>query len=83
MTNVTISVPSDLKDKLDQYSEINWSEVARKAWKEKLDKLELLDRLTINSTASDAEIEELSKKIKHGMALAHDRRAKELSKAKA
>ena len=31
MANLTLAIPTELKAKMDQYPEINWSEVARQA----------------------------------------------------
>lgn len=75
MTNVTIAVPNDLKSKLDGRPEINWSEVARQAWRQKLSQLETLDKLTANVNVTDEDIEELSKKVKKGVADWHDKRS--------
>jgi hypothetical protein len=72
--NVTISVNSELKKKMAKRPEMNWSEVARQAWEEKLEKLELLNELTKNSTATDKDIMEISRKIKAGMARWHEKR---------
>ena len=72
---MTIAVPRQLKDQLDKHPEMNWSEVARQAWIAKLsnlEKLELLNELTKNSKATDEDIEELSKKLKHSIALRHE-----------
>jgi len=71
MVNVTISVPSELKVLIDRHPEINWSEVARQAWKQKAEQLELLNSLTSGSKASDSDIMEISRKIKAGMAKWH------------
>ncbi len=69
--NVTVSVPEDLKKGLDSRSEINWSEVARQAWKAKLDQLELLDSLTAASKATDADVEELGRMLRKNIAHRH------------
>ena len=74
MVNVTVSVPDNLKRSLDQRAEINWSEVARQAWREKLSKLELLDRITAGSKATEKDVEELSKLIKKGVAERHSKK---------
>jgi hypothetical protein len=34
MPNVTIRVPDDLKEEMDDHPEINWSEVARRSMRE-------------------------------------------------
>ncbi|WP_297486555.1 hypothetical protein [Thermococcus sp.] len=40
MPNITLSVPPDVYKKMKEYSEIRWSEVARKAIVEYLERLE-------------------------------------------
>jgi len=73
MANMTISVPNELKAMLDRYPEMNWSEVARQAWKNKAEQLELLNKLTERSKATDKDIEELGRLIKKGIANKHDK----------
>ena len=73
MANMTISVPDELKAMLERHPEMNWSEVARQAWKSKAEQLELLNRLTARSNATDKDIEELGKLMKKGIAARHDK----------
>jgi len=55
MTNVTITVPEDLKRKMEKANGINWSSVARKAFEEAILKKEMskaaeeIDRLRASS----------------------------------
>jgi hypothetical protein len=72
MANMTISVPDELKAMLDRHPEMNWSEVARQAWKGKVEQLELLNKLTMRSKATDKDIDELTRLIKKGIAKRHD-----------
>lgn len=72
MSNVCVSVPEDMKRRLDKFESVNWSAVARQAFAEQLTKLELMDKLTAKSIATDKDIEDLSKKIKAGLAKRHD-----------
>lgn len=72
MANMTISYPDELKKLLDKYPELNWSEVARQAWRQKAEQLELLNRLTANSKATDKDVMEISRKINRGIAGWHD-----------
>ena len=55
MPNMTLAIPVDLKEKMDHFKEINWSEVARQAIREKTLLLEKMNQLLSNSklTASD------------------------------
>lgn len=64
MVNVTVSVPEEMKKKMDKFAVINWSEVAREAFAEQISKMELLKALTSKSKATDKEVEMLAKKIK-------------------
>ncbi|HIH20357.1 TPA: hypothetical protein HA244_03760 [Candidatus Micrarchaeota archaeon] len=71
MANVTVSVSDDLKAKMDKHSIINWSEVARNAFFEQVEELELLQKITSKSTATEKDIDEISKKIRHGILKRH------------
>lgn len=71
MANVSVSVSREMKKKLDSIDTMNWSAVARKAFATELSKLELMEKLTSKSKATDKDIEELSKKIKAGVAKKH------------
>lgn len=72
--NVTLSVPIELKDKMDSFKEINWSEVMRTTLSEKVRRLELmkrLDELTAGSKLTEDDIKRISDKIKEGIAKRH------------
>ncbi len=53
MVNMTISIPGELKDELDLFPEINWSEVARQAFKGKVADLKFLLEFKKNSTLTE------------------------------
>ncbi|HLC79821.1 MAG TPA: hypothetical protein VJG83_05385 [archaeon] len=72
MASVSVSVPDEMKRKLEKFDTVNWSAVARKAFESELSKLELMDKLTSKSKATDKDIKELSKKIKAGMTQWHN-----------
>ena len=63
MVNITLSLPTELKKSLDKHSEINWSEVARQAFKDKLTKLSILEKFSSKFELSEKDIKELSDKI--------------------
>lgn len=63
MPNMTLAIPSDLKEKMDQFKEINWSEVARQAIREKTSLLEKMNTLLSNSKLNDADIQEHASQI--------------------
>lgn len=45
MVKVTLSIPKELKDKLDRYPELSWSEILRRGIKEKIKKLKKFEEL--------------------------------------
>jgi hypothetical protein len=74
MVNVTVSVPVEMKSKMDEYAIINWSEVARQAFAGQLKRLEMLKAITAESKATEQDVEELSKKVKAGVLKRHEER---------
>ena len=64
MGNITLSVPEDVHKDMKQFSEVKWSEVARKAIIEKLETLKLAESLAKKSKLTEADVREFSKKIK-------------------
>ena len=44
MPTVTISLPKELKERLDKHKDINWSEVFRTAFEKKVKELEEFER---------------------------------------
>ncbi len=56
MTNITLSVPPELKTQMERFPEINWSEVARNSIRQKIVQLSFLKELTMDSeiTPEDA-----------------------------
>ena len=72
--NVTLSVPVELKDKMDSFKEINWSEVMRNTLSDKVRRLELmkrLDELTAGSKLTEEDVKRIGDKIKEGIAKRH------------
>ena len=43
MTNMTISIPSSLCEKMKRYAEVKWSEVVRKSIADYISKMEIVD----------------------------------------
>lgn len=44
MVSVTLSVPEELKKKMDKFEWLNWSAIAREAWLKRMKQLEILER---------------------------------------
>jgi len=66
MGNITLSMPDNIQAEMKQFSEVKWSEVARKAIIEKLGVLHLAEKLSKKSKLTEKDIKEFSKKIKSG-----------------
>ena len=63
MPNVTVSVDDSLKSQMDDHPEINWSEVARQAIREKVRDLRVMKELVEGSELTEEDIEELAARI--------------------
>ena len=63
MVSITLSVPLDLKKEMDNFSEINWSAVARDAIKKKLILLEKFKEFTKDSELNEIDALNFGKKI--------------------
>ncbi|HEY0089003.1 MAG TPA: hypothetical protein VGB37_09170 [Candidatus Lokiarchaeia archaeon] len=55
MTNITLSIPPELKAEMEKFPEINWSEVARNSIKQKIVELNFLKGLTMDSELTPEE----------------------------
>lgn len=67
MANMTLSVPDELQARLKNHPEIVWSEVARRAMAEKLEQLELFEKLVAKSKLTEKDAFEIGEKIKAGV----------------
>ena len=63
MPNVTLSIPEALHEKMKKHSEIRWSEVVRKTISEKIEDLEVLDKLTRKSKLTQEDVDEIARKV--------------------
>lgn len=63
MPTITLAVPEELKKDMDEAKEINWSEVARAAIREKITQLKLFKAITSKSKLTEKDALELGKKI--------------------
>ena len=68
MVNMTLSIPKEIKNKMEVFPEINWSEVARQAFKKKLSDLELLEKIKSESTLDEEEAIRLGRELNKKMA---------------
>ena len=63
MVSVTLSVPQELKNEMDMHPEMNWSEIARQAIKNKLFILKKMDDLLMNSKLTQEDALIVGKKV--------------------
>ena len=69
MVNITLSVPEELHKKMRIFNEVKWSEIARKAIEQRINDLEVMNKIALKSKLTKKDIEEISKKIKRASAL--------------
>jgi hypothetical protein len=63
MTNITLSIPEDLKKEMEKFPEINWSEVARDSIKKKIAQLSFLKGFRMDSDITVDEALKLGKEV--------------------
>lgn len=68
MVSITLSVPVELKKEMDAHPELNWSEVARQAIRDKLVLLKRMDALLAGSKLSEEDALELGRKVNKAVA---------------
>jgi len=72
MVNITLSVPEELHKRMKKMSDIRWSEIARKAIEQRINDLEVMNRIASKSKLTKKDVEEISKKIKRSAAIKFD-----------
>lgn len=68
MVSITLSVPEELKVEMDQHPEMNWSEVARQAIRDKMIILKKMDLLLSKSRLTEKDAIEIGKKVNKAVA---------------
>jgi len=64
MGNITLSLPDNIHKQMKHFSEVRWSEVARKAILEKLELLQLAEKLVQKSKLTEEDVKSFNKKVK-------------------
>ena len=72
MPNMTLSLSQDMYDRMKNYSEIKWSEVARRGFMEKLNQMEMLEDLK--------EVKQARKEFKEGKGIKYSELKKEMGR---
>ena len=68
MPNITLAIPEDLHTRMRKHSEIRWSEVVRKTITQKIEDLEVMDKLTAKSTLTQKDVDEIASKVDSAVA---------------
>jgi hypothetical protein len=68
MVNVTLSIPQELKHKMDTFAEINWSAVAREAFNEKIRDLEFIRKFKSKSTITEEDALKWGRELNRNLA---------------
>lgn len=63
MTTLTLAVPDEMKKKMDSFPEMNWSEVARQAFMQKIEDMEFLRKFKEKSKLTEADALRLGKEV--------------------
>ncbi|MBU2615828.1 MAG: hypothetical protein KKC19_01880 [Nanoarchaeota archaeon] len=65
-------MPEELHNRIKKMPEIKWSEVARRAIEERINDLEVMNKIASKSKLTRIDVEEISKKIKRSAAKKFD-----------
>jgi hypothetical protein len=65
---MTLAVPDELKKKMEKFPEMNWSEVARQAIRQRVEMLETLKEFTKDSTMTEEDALEMGRKVNKALA---------------
>ena len=68
MTTMTLAVPSELKHKMETFPEMNWSEVARQAFIQRIKDLEFLKKFKSNSILTEEDALRLGRELNQNLA---------------
>jgi len=63
MVTMTLAVPSELRSRMELFPEINWSEVARQAFNQKINDLEFLRKFKSESSFTEEDALNLGKEV--------------------
>ena len=75
MVSITLSVPEDLKQKMDAFPEMNWSAVAREAITKRLLMLEKFKAFTRESALTEEDALELGRELSGKIMKRHKQKA--------
>jgi len=62
MANMKLPIPENLHRKMKNFSEIRWSEIVRKALEQKVNDMEIIEKIVQKSKFTKEDAEEITKK---------------------
>lgn len=65
MANITLTVPEEMYREMKKHKELKWSDIARQAFKKRLQEIKLMDKLLSKSRLTEDDAEIIGHKIKH------------------
>jgi len=68
MVSITLSVPEELKAEMDEHPEMNWSEIARQAIRDKIIILKKMDLLLSKSKLTEKDALDMGRKVNKAIA---------------
>ena len=68
MVSLTLSVTPELKKEMDEFPEMNWSEIARQAIKKRMVLLKKMDSMFANSELTEEDSIALGRKVNKSLA---------------
>ena len=68
MPNLTLSIPEELHERMKKHSEIRWSEVVRKTISQRIEDLELMEKIVSKSKLTKKDVDEIAHKIDSAVA---------------
>jgi len=71
MTTMTLSIPDELKRQMEVVPEMNWSEIARQAFSQKLKEWQLFQSIVSKSRLTEKDALEIGRKVNAGLAKRH------------
>ena len=67
MVSLTLSVPADLRKRMQRHPQIRWSAMVRSILEQQVDELEEAERIASKSRLSQKDVKELSEKVDAGV----------------
>lgn len=68
MVTMSVSVPEELRTRMTELEEINWSAVARRAFEEKVKEIDILKKIANKNELTEKDTIAIGRKINESMA---------------